>query len=401
MSNAKPEALLGPTFRVKLTEIDPSDPPHEPRVTIEEIDELAAGMKETGRASDTIKLRKHPTEGGPYAWARLAGKRRILAARKLGWEELDAQEYLGSDEQAAFYAAGDNLGRKAHTTFETARYLSELSGAFKYKPAALTAQLKAHGYGAQFSEKYVDNLIRAHKKLAPVLLDLWSKQSPLLTTDLINWLVSMEPAAQMEIWTRVAMGENWRDIKERMAQKGPSEIKVKQGSRILAKPIDVEAASKAIKLSPLGSVAQEAALAVLAWIMSPRTTPLKIGQFNWRAPEANTIRQWRVIATRSGKGQKPHTYLANDREAQARSGYATAIKSEAYVVVSLFAPDGVRKEHWQSKGAQPDLFSKGKYPTAPELRELYKAKPKARPVSKAAQRTIDRVKGRAKGKGRN
>lgn len=270
--------LLGPEFMVKLDDVDPDPSPDEPRIEYkpEKLDEVVAGMKLTGTASDSIKLRKHPDAKRGYKWQRLAGGYRFAAARILGLEELPAKEYMGTPLQAAIYAASDNVNRSGHSTYELAQLFAKTKAKHKLETKQLIELLRDNGFSAKYTEDYVNNLIRGYMKLCDTVSQAWREDRG-VSTNMINWLVTYPKKEQEELWTRILVAGKWETVKAEEEAKGTRKKKGPKHDRVILGSSYVHDAISAVSSSPLPKEAKNIAVAVLNWVLGGAQKHIKIG----------------------------------------------------------------------------------------------------------------------------
>ena len=257
--NQNVAALLGPEFIVSLDTIDPVSSPDEPREEYkpEKVVEIAVAMKLTGTSSDTIKVRKHPNAKSGYKWQRLAGGYRIAAAELLQtgvepltwlymsgqekaalpkvveqWKQLPAKEYLGTPLQAAIYAAGDNINRSGHSTYEIAQLLAKTKAKYKLDTKQLIALLTENGFSAKYTEDYVNNLIRGYMKLCDTISQAWREDRG-VSTNMINWIVMYPKKEQEELWTRILVAGKWETVKAEEDAKGTRKKRAPKHDRVV------------------------------------------------------------------------------------------------------------------------------------------------------------------------
>ena len=128
------EALLGPLtteskgdgslMQISLTEIEPN--PYQPRQTIDEaaLEELKTSMKKSGLLQPVV-VRPNGTK-----YQLIAGERRTLAARSLGWETIGAVIREVDDRTLLTLALVENLQRDSLSPIDEARGYQRLISEF-------------------------------------------------------------------------------------------------------------------------------------------------------------------------------------------------------------------------------------------------------------------------------
>jgi ParB/RepB/Spo0J family partition protein len=107
--------------KVPLSSIDTAG--HRLR-TDEDIEEIAQSLKSHGQFFP-IRLREHPFQSGRYQL--IFGNRRVAAAKKIGWNEINAEIIKASDEEALTMALSENIDRKDFSDYEKALLLHKLN----------------------------------------------------------------------------------------------------------------------------------------------------------------------------------------------------------------------------------------------------------------------------------
>lgn len=116
--------------------------PHQPRrdFNLEELDTLARSISQNGLLSP-ITVRKDPAGGNRYFL--IAGERRLLACRRLGYEEVPAVITTALEANAAVLTLIENLHRQDLNCFEEAEGIYALmkeSGLSQQKICAMLAK---------------------------------------------------------------------------------------------------------------------------------------------------------------------------------------------------------------------------------------------------------------------
>ncbi len=99
------------------------------------IKQLAESLKTTGQLVPVVV--RQVREG----YELLAGQRRLVAAKSLGWEEIKAEIVEANDDKASIIITTENLQRENLTPFEEAEQLSDLMGRFDNDARAVAAEL--------------------------------------------------------------------------------------------------------------------------------------------------------------------------------------------------------------------------------------------------------------------
>ena len=131
---------VGQVISLPVGSILPS--PHQPRrdFNMEELDVLSKSIAQNGLLSP-ITVRRDPTGGGRYFL--IAGERRLLACRRLGWEEVPAIVSDAPEANAAVLTLIENLHRQDLNCFEEAEGIYALmkeSGLSQQKICAMLAK---------------------------------------------------------------------------------------------------------------------------------------------------------------------------------------------------------------------------------------------------------------------
>lgn len=209
------QKLQKPVFdRIKIALIN-ADPKKNSRTTIDQgkIDELALTMKREGQLQP---IRVEIAPNGRFDL--VFGYRRIAAAQKLGWTEIDAEivaQMSPVDRKVANML--ENMGREDLTTFDQANGFHELQ-----KTYGMSGTSIAHSIGK--SVPYVNNLIRIIEGLDTTVLERWKEECTpsfgkdpetgkrlpnvhtVCTTEWLGKLVSRVPRAEQEHELKVALG---------------------------------------------------------------------------------------------------------------------------------------------------------------------------------------------------
>ena len=131
--------VVGQVLSLPLDRILPS--PHQPRRDFDlgELDSLAKSIAENGLLSP-VTVRRAPGEGEKYFL--VAGERRLLACRRLGYREIPAILWEGEESDAAVLTLIENLHRQDLNCFEEAEGIYALmkeSGLSQQKICAMLA----------------------------------------------------------------------------------------------------------------------------------------------------------------------------------------------------------------------------------------------------------------------
>lgn len=111
--------------KIRLDRIEPN--PLVPNRDRFNVDELALSLQENGQLQP-IKIRTHPVRPGYYQ--AVFGHRRLFAARKLGWETIDAEISNVNDENMVSFVLVENLERNDFSDYEIGLLLRRLSEDF-------------------------------------------------------------------------------------------------------------------------------------------------------------------------------------------------------------------------------------------------------------------------------
>ncbi len=88
-----------------------------------DVDDLVSSLASRGQLSP-IRVRPHPSKQNRYQV--IFGARRLTAAKKLGWEAIDADVTSVTDAEALVLAFSENSDRKDFTDFEKAMIIQRL-----------------------------------------------------------------------------------------------------------------------------------------------------------------------------------------------------------------------------------------------------------------------------------
>jgi ParB/RepB/Spo0J family partition protein len=91
--------------------------------TIQDTRDLELSFLTNGQLSP-ILIREHPTRASRYEI--IFGNRRLAAARRLGWETIEAQLIEADDQNSLIMAFSENIDRKDFSDYEKALMLSKL-----------------------------------------------------------------------------------------------------------------------------------------------------------------------------------------------------------------------------------------------------------------------------------
>ncbi len=100
------------------------DAPAHRLKTDQEIEELARSLGRHGQFFP-IRLREHPSKPGRYEV--IFGNRRLAAAKRMGWSDINAEIVKASDEDALIMAFSENIDRKDFSDYEKALVLHKLN----------------------------------------------------------------------------------------------------------------------------------------------------------------------------------------------------------------------------------------------------------------------------------
>ena len=167
---------VGQVISLPVGSILPS--PHQPRrdFNMEELDVLSKSIAQNGLLSP-ITVRRDPTGGGRYFL--IAGERRLLACRRLGWEEVPAIVSDAPEANAAVLTLIEHLHRQDLNCFEEAEGIYALmkeSGLSQQKVCAMLAK-------PQPTVANKLRLLRLSPACQALLLDFWHNCLLLQRTD--------------------------------------------------------------------------------------------------------------------------------------------------------------------------------------------------------------------------
>ena len=112
-------------MRVEIELLDPN--PFAPRVELRPVEELANSLCKHGQLS-SIKVRKADSKSDHFQI--VFGHRRVAAAKRLGWNSIEADLLEVSDEQMVSLALAENLERNSYSDYEVGLLLRSLSEDF-------------------------------------------------------------------------------------------------------------------------------------------------------------------------------------------------------------------------------------------------------------------------------
>lgn len=213
----EPEPEASDTRRIALTSIVPS--PLQPRRVFsdEELEELAASIRENGLLQPLVV---RPMPDAPDRFELVVGERRFRALNKLGWDDVPVLVRDATDETLLVLALVENLQREQLNPLEEAEGYVALSERFDLSQAAI-----AQAVGKDRST--VANMMRL-LKLPPSLRSLL--ETGALTQGHARALLSVDDTAKAGELGRRAAREGWsvRDLEKRVnrglqrARKKPS-----------------------------------------------------------------------------------------------------------------------------------------------------------------------------------
>lgn len=124
------------------------------------VDELAANIKAVGLLQPIIVT---PIDGG---YECLAGNRRLLAAKKLGWDTIPASTISIADGDEISVSLSENIEREQMSGLEIGRWIA-LATAAHYKQAAVAWKKDTANAGKEFDEKSI--AVEVREKIAAKL----------------------------------------------------------------------------------------------------------------------------------------------------------------------------------------------------------------------------------------
>jgi ParB/RepB/Spo0J family partition protein len=107
--------------KVRISSIDA--PGHRLK-TDQDIEEIARSLEIHGQFFP-IRIREHPSQLGRYQV--IFGNRRLAAAKKIGWDEINADIVKASDVESLTMALSENIDRKDFSDYEKALLLQKLN----------------------------------------------------------------------------------------------------------------------------------------------------------------------------------------------------------------------------------------------------------------------------------
>jgi len=203
----EPEAGAAETRRIPLASIVPS--PLQPRRVFsdEELDALAASIRENGLLQPLVV---RPVPDAPERFELVVGERRFRALNKLGWPDVPVLVRDATDETLLVLALVENLQREQLNPLEEAEGYVALSERFDLSQAAI-----AQAVGKDRST--VANMMRL-LKLPPSLRRLL--ESGELTQGHARALLSVDDTTKAAELGKRAAREGWsvRDLEKRVAK---------------------------------------------------------------------------------------------------------------------------------------------------------------------------------------
>lgn len=129
----KPAVHREAIFHIEVDKIRPN--PHQPRRNFDEekLKELAASIREFGILQPLVvsKIEKEVESGTEVEYQLIAGERRLMAAKMLGWERVPAiVKNLAQKSEQLEMAVIENLQREDLNPIETARAYAKLQDEF-------------------------------------------------------------------------------------------------------------------------------------------------------------------------------------------------------------------------------------------------------------------------------
>ena len=198
-------------FHIEIEKIKPN--PHQPRRDFDEegLKELAASIREFGILQPLMvsKIEKETDFGADVEYQLIAGERRLMAAKMLGWERVPAIIKTVADKSNQLeIAIVENLQRTDLNAIETARAYAKLQDEFR-----LTQREIAQRLGK--SRETIANTLR--------LLNLPSEIQEALAKNQINesqarlLLVIEEPAQQQNLFKEILNNNlSVRELRQRI-----------------------------------------------------------------------------------------------------------------------------------------------------------------------------------------
>lgn len=141
-------------MKIKISKIDESAFAVREKVDPEYIKEMKESLKEDGQW-DPILVRP---KGDRYEL--IAGHNRVLAAKELGWDEIEATVRDLSDEEAIFLSLKTNLLRQEMSPREQGRVLHQITQAFNISGTELAKKIGK-------DQKWVTGRIKLALELSP------------------------------------------------------------------------------------------------------------------------------------------------------------------------------------------------------------------------------------------
>ncbi|MBI2515051.1 ParB/RepB/Spo0J family partition protein [Candidatus Wolfebacteria bacterium] len=135
-----PEAI----FQIETDKIKPN--PHQPRRDFDEdsLKELAASIRELGILQPLVvsKIEKETDRGTDVEYELIAGERRLMAVKILGWERVPAiVRTVDSQSEKLEMAVVENLQRSNLNPLETARAYAKLQDEFRLTQREIGAKI--------------------------------------------------------------------------------------------------------------------------------------------------------------------------------------------------------------------------------------------------------------------
>jgi ParB/RepB/Spo0J family partition protein len=170
-------------------------------------------MEQNGQINPLIVRLKPARSDGKISllpYSLVAGFRRFNAAKKLKWSDINVQVWKGDDLSAYIMNLGENVTRKNLSPYETAARCIRMIEETGIADNEICRRIPG------LSQSYVKQLIRYYRGLHLQLLSAWKAKHPLMTSDIINKIVVLEPERQLTIKIFVVdkRSVSWEDLQE-------------------------------------------------------------------------------------------------------------------------------------------------------------------------------------------
>jgi hypothetical protein len=218
-ADAALKKLVGPTFLVRLAEIDPDDLLN-PRIHFRGIEELAKGQKNADTGGGIVVVKHRQPKSG-FKWELAAGGRSFRARRANGTVECEAREFTGTEKQLHIFTGTSNLAREDLTSYEKAAYFAGLKKKFKLDVKGVHAEVTSGG--AHISYSQVANLLSAFEELIIDIREAWKNEDGRdvkVTDRFIFWVRTLPKEAQQRVWEKIGDGEKWESVKSELESSG-------------------------------------------------------------------------------------------------------------------------------------------------------------------------------------